>query len=361
MAVFTGATFTTLDVNLAGAVTFSNVGDAVTTVQNTTSGGTVTALTRLVDGAANALTVVADDSTTGNEGVTTFAAITANNEETMTLTSGSNAGEDLTITTLTNADLTTLNITGTADVIITNAIVSNTALATVDASGAAAAVTVNGSASTVATTFTAASTGTGVQTFTGGAGADTINGGAGADVLVGGAGNDTISGGAGADTNITGGFGADSLTGGAGDDNFIQTDLHGVIATSLIDASTGNAMAAGVTLAAGDTVTFGNGVDVYTDFTAGGTVDDIDTFVAGAATSVLGIAHDQLNAGDDINFLSGAFNASTNAFVISADGIGADTLIVSIDESVAESLDTTANCFILQGVDSDDLVAGDFI
>jgi hypothetical protein len=361
MAVFTGSTFTTLDVNVAGAVTFSNVGDAVTTVQNTTSGGTVTALTRLVDGAANALTVVADDSTTGNEGVTTFAAITANNEETMTLTSGSNAGEDLTITTLTNADLTTLNITGTADVIITNAIVSNTALATVDASGAAAAVTVNGSASTVATTFTAASTGTGVQTFTGGAGADTINGGAGADALVGGLGNDTINGGAGADTALTGGVGADTITTGAGDDTVVHTVTDGVFATGIIDATTGNAILATVVLAAGDTIQLANGVDLITDFTAGGTVDEMQVATAGVATTLIGVAWDTIAAADDNQFLSGTYSASNKNFIITADGVGADTMIINSDVSAGNDITNTGGMFILQGVDSDNLVAGDFI
>ena len=178
-------------------------------------------------------------------------------------------------------------------------------------------------------------------------------------MLNGGAGNDIIVGGASADTAITGGFGADTITGGAGDDNFVQTDLHGVAA--VIDASTGNAMAATVTFAVGDSIVYGNGIDVYTDFTAGGTVDDIDTFVAGAPTSLVGVAHDQLNAADDINFLSGSWNTATNTFTIAADGVGADTLIVSIDESVAESIDNTQNAFILQGVDSDDLVAADFI
>jgi Ca2+-binding RTX toxin-like protein len=286
----------------------------------------------------------------------------------MTLTSGSNAGEDLTITTLTNADLTTLNITGTADVVVANAIVSSTALATVDASGAAAAVTVNGTNSTTAITFTGASTGTGIQTFTGGAGADIINGGAGADALVGGTGNDTINGGAGADTVINGGIGADSLTGGAGDDNFVMATVQSVAATSVIDGSTGNAMLAAATIAAGDIITYGNGVDVITDFTAGGTVDDINVTVAGAAASAIGAGRDDLDdvggaGANDIIFLSGAFNTTTNAFTIAADGVGADTLIFDVTTATASDRDatTTTSSFVLIGVDSDDLVAADFI
>jgi hypothetical protein len=357
MTLFTNnTTFDSLDSNGVASV-FTNVGAAITTLHNTASGSTAS-ITRLVDSSTNALTVVAQDTTTGSEGATAFTTLTANNEETITLTSGSNTAETLTITTLAASDLTTVVMNGTAAVVVTNAVTGGTAVASVDSTALAGAATFDASNSTVAVTMTA---GAGGATFTGGVGADTITGGTGVNVLVGGAGNDTIVGGASADTNITGGFGADTLTGGAGDDNFIQTDLHGVTATAVIDASTGNAMAATVTFAVGDQIVYGNGVDVYTDFTAGGTVDDIDTFVAGAPTTLIGVAHDQLNAADDINFLSGSFNSSTNTFTITADGVGADTLIVSIDESVAESIDNTANAFILQGVDSDDLVAADFI
>ena len=117
----------------------------------------------------------------------------------------------------------------------------------------------------------------GGATFTGGVGRH-FNSGAGTNVLNGGAGNDIIVGGASADTAITGGFGADTITGGAGDDNFVQTDLHGVTATAVIDASTGNAMAATVTFAVVTDCLRKWDRRLY-DFTADGTVDDIDTFV----------------------------------------------------------------------------------
>jgi Ca2+-binding RTX toxin-like protein len=357
VAVWTAnSTFTAIDVNVAGLGTFTNVGAGVDSLFNSATGGSA-AVTRLVDAAANSLSVFAQDDLAGTDGVTTIVALTANNEETLNLVSGSNAAEVLTITTLTDADLTTLNLSGTAAVTITNAVASSTALATVDSTGLTGAATVNASVSTVAVTMTA---GVGGATFTGGVGADTITGGTAANTLSGGAGNDTIVGGDAADT-ITGGFGADTMTGGAGVDNFVQTDLHGVTATAVTDVSTGAAMAATVVFAVGDSITYGNGIDVITDFTAGAAGDTADTFVAGAATSLVGVAHDQLNAADDINFLSGSFNATTNTFTITADGLGADTLIVSIDEDVAEAIDSTANAFILQGVDSDDLVAGNFI
>jgi hypothetical protein len=51
----------------------------------------------------------------------------------------------------------------------------------------------------------------------------------------------------------------------------------------------------------------------------------------------------------------------TNTFTITADGLGAGTLIVSIDEGVAKATDKTANAFILHEVDSCNLVAANFI
>ena len=78
MAVFTSnTTFDSLDSNGVASV-FTNVGAGVTTLHNTASGSTAS-ITRLVDGAANALTVVAQDTTTGSEGATAFTTLTANN------------------------------------------------------------------------------------------------------------------------------------------------------------------------------------------------------------------------------------------------------------------------------------------
>ena len=105
----------------------------------------------------------------------------------------------------------------------------------------------------------------------------------------------------------------------------------------------------------------GNGVDIITDFTAGGTTDDLNTLTSGAATSALGIAHDTLAGADDIQFLSGAFNTANNTFTISADGAGADTMIIDIDQSATANIDASLGITILQGVDSDNLVAADFI
>ncbi len=267
-----------------------------------------------------------------------------------------------------SADLTTLTLTGAGDITITGFTAATDAPTTVNASAMTGAASVTVTSSAVATTMTA---GSGGSTFVGGSGNDVITGGTGVDVLTGGAGNDTIVGGEGADTTINGGIGADTLTGGAGDDNFVQAFAQSVVATSVMDASTGQAMAAGAAITAGDYLIFGNGVDVITDFTAGGTVDDIavgGAVGATAATSALTLAENALDgtAGgggtDDILFLSGTWDAASSKFTVLANGTGADTMVVDVDaDTVGQSLITSSSLSILIGVDSDDLAAADFI
>lgn len=215
------AGFTQIQLGTQGATTsgydFLNVSSSVTTVSVVAATSGTNTFDRLVDSSTNALIV--RNSTSGVGLAQTLTAFTALDEETITLTEAAATvagANDLTIGTLTVNDLTTLNITGASDVIITNAIVGAGDLATVNASTSSGAVTVNATASTVDVTATA---GSGIFTFTSGTGADSITGGNGADVLVGGNGADTISGGAAVD-NITGGLGKDSLTGGSGADVF---------------------------------------------------------------------------------------------------------------------------------------------
>ena len=132
LAVFaSNTTFTTLDNAANSAAVFNNALDTVTTLtQSVTSLGAGTIrLERLVDGANSSITFNA----TADGGTTTVTTLRVDDEETVTLTSGT-AAEDLTVSTLTAADLTTLNLTGTGDVIITNAL-GNTAVTSVDASG----------------------------------------------------------------------------------------------------------------------------------------------------------------------------------------------------------------------------------
>jgi len=173
-------------------------------------------------------------------------------------------------------------------------------------------------------------------------------------IVTGGTGADYIVGSAVANT-ITGGAGADTIDGGAGADRVVQGLTDSVART----AST----FAGAAVAAADTITFGNRVDVISGFVAGAAGDVLDVLVAGAPTSLIGETVADLTAGQEVFFVSGAYNATTRVFTIAADGTGADTAIVQADNAVAASdaLTTNASIVILVGVDSDNLVAANFI
>ena len=100
-------------------------------------------------------------------------------------------------------------------------------------------------------------------------------GGAGTESAVGGAGGDTISGGGSADT-ITGNAGNDQMTGGDAADTFVQgTDNHSTLASGITGVD------ADISAGGAAVWTFGNGVDVVTDFTGG--TDEIDSSAAGLA------------------------------------------------------------------------------
>jgi Ca2+-binding RTX toxin-like protein len=354
--------FTNINLGIQGAAangySFANASSILNTISVSAAAASVLIGThvfdRLVDTATDALTI--GNATTGTGAAQLITAFTALDEETITLTevAGTTAGaNDLTISTLTVADLTTLNISSASDVIITAAIAGAANLATVNASTSTGAVTVDASLAGTAVTMTANSSSTAVNTFTGGAFADVITGSAGNDVLVGGAGKDTISGGAGTD-NITGGIGADNMTGGTGVDTF-----NGTLTSSVASSATA---IAGATLAAGDTLTFGNGVDVITDFTAGAGGDVLENTAAAVAAIATGIGQNVTTgfATATTNyFVSGTYNATTGSFTVSADGVGADSMIVFGDATPTALAASTHN-IILVGVDTDNLVAANF-
>ena len=169
---------------------------------------------------------------------------------------------------------------------------------------------------------------------------------------VGTTGVDYVVGSAAANTIDTAG-GVDYIITGAGIDT-INQDGGDSVARS---AST----FAGGTVAANDTLTFGNGVDIVADFTAGNGGDILDV-VNTAAAPTTAIGEDQTNLTEDtIFFLSGDFVASTGVFTIKADGAGGDTLIFENETTAANDVLTTVNnAIVLVGVDSDDLVAANF-
>ncbi len=234
---------------------------------------------RLVDNSSGDTLTISARADLATGAVVKFTAL---DEETINI-SGSAAANNVTFTDFAVEDLTTLNITGAANVVVTNALTGATKLATVNASTSTAGVTINASTSTTAITATA---GSGVFTFIGGALADTITGGAAADVLTGGSGADSI----------TGGEGKDTVSGGLGKDSIVMTE----------------------TVATADSVRFAeagaNNVDTVTGFAVTGTRDQIEYTIGninnGGVTQTLSTAK-----GEDVN-AAGAVSAET----LAADG-----------------------------------------
>ena len=173
----------------------------------------------------------------------------------------------------------------------------------------------------------------------------------------------TVVGGTGADTIIAGG-GADVINANAGADTINLTET-----TAAVDAITQDAgesvaasatnIAGGANIAAGNTITFGNGVDTITGFNVA--TDTINVGTAGNLVTGIGVAENGLTASKNI-FLSGTFVAATGVFTIAADGTGPDTLIYDTTANAADrDIATADSVFVLVGIDSDDLVAGNFI
>jgi Ca2+-binding RTX toxin-like protein len=282
MAVYaSNTTFTTLDNGSNAAVVFNNALDTVTTLTSsvTSAGAGTIRLERLVDGAASSIAFNAEN----DGGTTTVTTLRVDDEETVTLSSGAAAAEDLTVTTLTAADLTTLNLTGTGDVIITNA-VAGTAVTTVDSSGLTGAATVIASGATGVVTMTGNASSTAVTTFTGGDAGGIITGGGGNDALTGGDSNDTITGGAGDDT-LNGAGGNDTLTGGAGDDQINGGDGNDTI----VGGEGENIITGGLGIDNIDVS--GSGVS-HILMTGGGTAIDVITGFDGTATTGDHVAFD---------------------------------------------------------------------
>jgi Ca2+-binding RTX toxin-like protein len=165
----------------------------------------------------------------------------------------------------------------------------------------------------------------------------------GNDSLRGGASNDTLLGNDGIDT-LLGGNGSDSLTGGAGVDTFAQGSTDSVRPTITP-----------ITFIAGDIITFGNGLDIISDFEAGTSGDKLDLDSSSSAISAIGVSTSSLVSGTNY-YLSGTF--SGNVFTISADGSGLDTLII---QGTGAAFSSNASSVLLSLVNSNNLVAGNFI
>jgi hypothetical protein len=339
----------------AAVTTITNATASVTQLELDGGADTSIAFARLVDGAADTI----DIETTATESI---GSITIDDEETVTIDAADGA---LTITgNFVGVDMTSVTATGDNAVDL-GTFSTAVSLATLDASAMTAAFTAVAAASVVAMTVTAPNTGAHAFTVTSGAGADTVTGSAGVDTLITGNGNDvitlssggdTVNAGGGADTitnasgtgAITGGAGGDTFTGGAGVETYVQTDVAHSVAPSSVSF-------AGATVAIGDSMTFANGVDLWTNFNT--TTDDIINVASTTYTTVLGETVADLAAstsGGELQFGSGAWDAAAKTFTFTTAGAGPDTILFDIvDGAATNSLTTTTSSMVLQGVDTD--------
>lgn len=312
----TNSGFTRINYNAAGSIAITNAGALVDTIQVQAAAAPAThSMQRLVDTTSNALTIVTKD--VGGAVPQVLATLTLNDEETLTINTGTTSdnvanngtGEALTITTLNASDLTTLTVSGSNAVVIGGTVGGAANLATVNAGGLSAAFTADASTSTANLTFTGSFSGSNV--FTGGTGADSLTGGTAADTLTGGNGNDTITGGAGADV-LSGGLGADLILGEIGADT--------------ITGGVGN-----------DTLTGGDGADVF-------------VFEAAAATNGVDTITDFVTGTDKLN---DSVARAANVTIIAADvqGAMADASVYYISMNGAAANLTTGGLATLSGAD----------
>ena len=261
-----------------------------------------------------------------------FGTLTAANIETVNISAGgATTGNSIAVLTVAAAD--TLVVTGSSDLTI-SAFTSSSALTDYDTTGMTGAFVMGAAGqSTSATLF---------------------DGGAGADTFIGNSGDDVFKAGGGATNSMTGGAGDDSYTLGSGVDTVVQA------ANGAGTAASATTITASAAIAIGHTITFGNGVDTVTGFTAGvgGDVIDHTDDASTALATALGKTENAMTD-DSLLFLSGNFVTSTGKFTITADGAGADTLIIQTDATThANTQDIMENdsIIVLVGVDSDDLV-----
>jgi Ca2+-binding RTX toxin-like protein len=373
MAAYTNNTgFTRL--NVAGATNvITNAGAALTTL-GADAATTAITFTRAANTSTDALNLTLGALVGVDR---THAAITAANEETITLTNAatSNPTTVQTITTLTANSATRLNIAGAGGIAVTNAIGSAASLATVvDSHTGGGALTLNMSNSTVATTFTSNTLSSGLTTLTmgsganvvthtgtgnlvvvGGSGSESMTGSSGADTLSGNSGNDTLIGGSGADS-LSGGGGNDSLNGGSGDDT-ISTDsgadtIDGGDGTDTLSLSAAFADLTSDTITNVETLNMGGfggtmSIANHTAFTTISNPGAITLTGAGTVNAAAGVITYNLAAGTN------TFTASTTAAnnVITG-STGADTFNFGLNAAgSAQVFDATDT--VLGGTGSD--------
>ncbi len=117
-------------------------------------------------------------------------------------------------------------------------------------------------------------------------------------------------------------------------------------------------VAAAGMIAAGDTITFGNQVDVITDFVSGTDKIDIALAVPGALTNLVG--QDEANLTDNALFATqGTYNVATGQFVIAAGG--PDTIVMQGGAAASANDVVATNTSVVILVGTGAVAIGDFM
>lgn len=325
---FSGALGASLDLsaNNISSVEFNDIaGNTITGVSSgvtagflasNTSGGGALSLTNAASSTTDVVNLNLGNASTAAQVVA--GTISVSNVETINL--ASNSGTNVTDHTITLSDaaLTTLNISGKEGVVVSST--DTTALTTVTVTNTNTTSGVDLSGLTVSASGATIKGNTGADKLTGGVGNDNISGGAGNDIIVGAGGKDTLDGGDGNDS-ITGGSGVDSIIGGAGDDTVI-----GAAGNDNISLGDGN-----------DTIKIDDADLTSADVISGGAGNDslivtshTTSFVDADFTGVSGI--ETLTADTNVGIFSDATGfgskfAAAGVTTITGNGTGADAIV----------------------------------
>ncbi|WP_310610294.1 hypothetical protein [Limnohabitans sp.] len=294
----------------------------------------------------------------------------------LNLTLSNQDAADLTVAALSVTGVEILNVNSTytpatpavgtfKNVITTLAGTNNTALQTVNLSGATEvsvttgalnqSLAINASAATGKTTIDASGL-AGVATITGGSGVDTITTSAQADTVNAGAGNDVIN------LDVAGGNGsADTLNGEAGNDNFKTTGAYAAVAGLSINGGDGT-----------DSITVKTGVT--SNFSATGvTISSIEKLAYDVAGGTTGATFSGSQLNNSTIEVTGAGGTDTLTVALVAGGsvdlskltfvswtAGTDIIAINGSTSGETIKGSTANDTITAGagIDSIDLSAG---
>jgi Ca2+-binding RTX toxin-like protein len=161
-------------------------------------------------------------------------------------------------------------------------------------------------------------------------------------VLTGNSNNETLTGGALNDT-IDGGAGNDSLVGGLGADSFILTGggVDTVVGGTAGDSLIASADTLATTIAAGNTLTFANGLDIITGF---GSTDILDVATASVApTNLVGATAATALVSNTSYVLYGNYNATTKVFTVAAtfDSVASPDALVAVGNGTLTAITTT--------------------